>query len=467
MISLTTVQIVSLVLTVAVILALGAYSARSVTSAEGFSLSGRSAGPILIAGSISGTCVGGAATVGTAQMAATLGLSAWWFTLGVGLSLVIMALLYARPLRKSGLETIPEYLTTHYGRGAGPLTSIISSLGILFSVVASALAGVHTVAMIFTIPSWLAALIIVALVAGYVVFGGMKGASVSGLSRIAVIWCVLGIAGLAAALSLHRMPEADALLPPFPWFSLWGRGVGDSLGNLFSLIVGMLCTQSYIQAIYSASDTRLAAIGTLVAALITIPIGLPLVAIGMFMHVRHPELAPVLALPMYLVRYLPPWLGGIGLAAILMSVVGSIAGLALGIGTMIANDIGRGVFRIIESRKILWINRVSVLAISCLAMAIALSSLDSQVLDWNYISFAVRGAGVFLPLTLAIFCPGRLTASWAMASMILSTIVAVAGQIFLSLSANALFTGLAVSAVVIGVGMLRSSATSLGCEPRS
>jgi len=53
-----------------------------------------------------------------------------------------------------------------------------------------------------------------------------------------------------------------------------------------------------IQAIYSASNTKVAMIGTMTAALITIPVGLPSVAVGMFMHAAHPGMQPILALPM-------------------------------------------------------------------------------------------------------------------------------------------------------------------------
>lgn len=97
-------------LTVAFVIGCGIYAARSVNSAEGFSLGGRSAGVTLVTGSIAGTCVGGGATIGTAQMAYTLGLSAWWFTIGTGLSLILMGLFYAKPLRKTALETIHSIL---------------------------------------------------------------------------------------------------------------------------------------------------------------------------------------------------------------------------------------------------------------------------------------------------------------------------------------------------------------------
>ena len=92
---LTIDHLIIMLLTVALAIGGGIYSARSVKSAEGYSLGGRSAGVPLVAGSIAGTVVGGVATVGTAQLAYSMGLSAWWFTLGSGIAFILMGLFYA------------------------------------------------------------------------------------------------------------------------------------------------------------------------------------------------------------------------------------------------------------------------------------------------------------------------------------------------------------------------------------
>ena len=81
----------------------GIYADGSVKSAEGYSLGGRSAGVPMVAGRIAGTIIGGGATVGTAQLAYSAGLSAWWFSLGSVLTFIIMGLFYAGPLRKTCL----------------------------------------------------------------------------------------------------------------------------------------------------------------------------------------------------------------------------------------------------------------------------------------------------------------------------------------------------------------------------
>ncbi len=456
--SLTTTHVFFLVATIALALGIGMLCARSVRSAEGFSLGGRTSGVFIVAGSISGAIIGGAATIGTAQLAYAIGLSAWWFTLGSGISLIIMGLFYARPLRRSGLETISQYLVVQYGSATGPVTSMIGSLGILFSAVASALSGIRMIAMIFGCPPWQAAGAIVGLVMAYVLFGGLKGAGASGIVKMVVLWVTLMVAGVVAVLSLGQTPRFDTVFPAFPWFSLFGRGAFESLGNVFSLVVGVLCTQTYIQAIYSASDSRTAVAGAFTAALIVIPVGLPSVAVGMFMHLHHPDISPILALPLFLARYVPDWLGGIGIAGLLLSVVGSIAGLVLGIGTMVSRDIGAGVMGIARNATLLWINRGTVLVVTAIAVVIALANPDSYVLDWNYLSMALRGGAVFIPLTLAIFRPGLLAGRWAIGSMAIATALAVAGKVIFGWTINPLYTGLGTSAAIITLAFVVSVA---------
>ena len=143
--------------TVALVLGGGIYAARSVKSAEGYSLGGRAAGAPMVAGTIAGTVIGGGATVGTAQLAFSVGLSAWWFTLGSGIAFIVMGLFYAKRLRASGLTTIPELLVENYGAKAGVVTSVIASLGIFFSAVASCLPGVGILSAVLGVSPYAAA----------------------------------------------------------------------------------------------------------------------------------------------------------------------------------------------------------------------------------------------------------------------------------------------------------------------
>lgn len=474
-------QLVVICATIAVVLGFGIRAAGSVHSTKGFSVGGRSAGVPLVAGGIAGTCVGGGATVGTAQLAATAGLSAWWFTIGSGVGLIIMGLFYAKPLRKTALETIPQFLAQNFGLTCGIFSSIVSSIGILFSAVASCLPAIYIVSAIFGISFFPSTILLILAVAAYAFFGGMKSAGVGGILKMIVIWVTMAIAGGMAAHSLFADAAVASALPEGT-FNLLHGDTSHILANFLSVVIGMLCTQSYIQAIFSASNPRTASVAAFFAALISLPVGLPCALVGIYMHAAHPEVTPILSLPVYLLTEQPSLLGGIAMGGIMLSLIGSIAGLSLGIGTMLSRDIFHRARVTLRARKIhkladnpeqqeiditeiptvnhpyhfseLAVTRAIVLATIALAAFIALANEGSQVLFWNYLSMALRSGGIFLPLSFAIFAPHTVTNLGATLSMALSTAAALSA-VFLGAAGNPLFFGLAVSALLMVPSYLR------------
>ena len=448
-----------MLLTVALVIGIGLYAAGSVRSAEGYSLGGRSAGAMMVAGSIAGTVVGGGATVGTAQLAYTLGLSAWWFTLGSGISFIIMGLFYARPLRKTALETIPQYLSLNYGDRAGKIASVLSSVGMFFAAVSSSLPAIKIISVLFGISVYMAAALQALLVLAYVFFGGMKTAGVGGILKMAVIWASLFIAGFSAFSLLHNSPEMMTALPDYPWYSLVGAGTANAMSNLFSLIVGIICTQTYIQAVFSAANPRTAAVGAFTAALIVIPVGLPSSFIGIYMHITQPDLMPILVLPTYLLSQVPEWLGGIAMGGIMLSLISSMAGMSLGMGTILSRDLISPFFNVTDGDRQLLVTRAAVVGIMLIAIVFSIIYLDSQILFWNYLSMALRGCGIFLPLTIALFRPKCIAPSWAIASMVFSVAVAVTATLA-GTAIKPLFLGLVASTLVLIPGYLMNKKAS-------
>lgn len=451
---LSLVHYCSLILTLLLTLLPGIIAARRVKSADDYNVGGRSAGPGLVAGAIIGTIVGGAATVGTAQLGFKLGLTAWWFTLGSGIALILMALFYAAPLRRSGLTTIAEFLVTDYGKPAGWLATLSACAGIFFSIVASTLTALHLVAGIFGVSLPVAAVVILVIVAGFVFFGGLSGSGMAGILKILLIFATIFVGGWLAYANLGHWQGLRQTLPSFPWFSLFGRGLEDGLFSLGSMIVGVISTQTYVQALFSAKDSRTAVVGCLSAAVVVIPVGLPSVMIGMFMHLQHPEINSIDALPLYLATYLPDWLGGIGLGAVLLSALSSIAGLSLGVGTMISRDVVAKVWRTASATALLWASRFCVLAATVCALVFVFFHLDSSVLGWNYLSMALRGSGIFLPLTFCVFFPGRVRASMGVAAMGAGIFAALFWQYISSWPENSLLPALAYNLIFLVIGLL-------------
>lgn len=452
--NLTFTHIIFIIATLLATLAPGFIAARRIKSADDYSVGGRKSGVGLVAGSIIGTIVGGAATVGTAQLGFRLGLTAWWFTLGSGLALIVMAIFYAMPLRKSGLTTVSEFLVLNYGKKAGYLASLSSSFGIFFSVVASTLTGLHLIAYIFNLNLYVAGVVLVTVTASFVFFGGMSGGGMAGLLKIGLIFSSIAIGGVMAFTSMGCLEGLTATFPAYPWFSLFGRGLNDGLYSLCSMIVGVISTQSYVQAIFSAKDTKTAAVGCIAAAIVVIPVGLPSVMIGMFMHAHHPNITAISALPMYLLTYLPEWLGGIGIGALLLSSIGSMGGLSLGIATLITRDVVKNIWKDMDSKQGLIVNRILVVVAMFVAIVFVFFHLDSSVLDFNYLSMALRASGIFVPLTFCIFANGKIEAKWGVMSIAFGIATACLWPYLSPIKISSLFPALAVNTLFLLIGLM-------------
>ena len=450
--SFTPVHMLSLIITLFIVMSVGILAARKVKTAADFTVGGGSTGVPIIVGTIIGTIVGGASTIGTAQLAFSVGLSAWWFTLGAGIALIVLSRFYAGPLRTSGLQTIPEFLSMHYGQAAGPLSSITSSIGIFFSIVANILAATPLIAAVFTLGPEGAAGMVCMLILGYVFFGGIWGTGLVGVIKTVLIFITL-IA--AAGVSYSGMGGISGVLeafPAFPWFHLFGRGYLVDVASALSLLVGTLSTQTYIQAIYAAKDAEAARKGALTAALITLPTGLPAVMAGMFMRINHPDIAPIDALPLFILYYLPPWLGGIAIATLLLAAIGSAAGLALGTATMISRDVIGLWAKQKSAATMLCINRFALLLITLGATLFTFGNLKSLVLEWNYLSMGLRGAGIFLPLSTAVFLPGRVSAKWAIFAIIGGAGTSALWKTIIPEGIDPLYAGLMVCSILLAIG---------------
>lgn len=425
----------------AVFIALSRAARATRHSVDGFSVGGREASPWLVAGALVGTMIGGSATIGTAQAAVNIGFSAWWFTCGATLGFLLLAWCYAGPLRRSGLRTVAEYMASCYGPAAGILTSAVSVLGIFFSLVSSGLAGIHFMQFILPVSREVATLLLLITVVIYVLAGGIKGTAVSGLVKTVLLYTTLCWAGCIAYTLIADRPLDPAFFP-----ATLADG-NDFISNALSVIIGAVVTQSYAQAVYSARDTRSAVRGSLLAAALCAPIGLPLILIGLSIGQLYPTVDPVQALPHFLLHYLPPVVAGIALGSLFLAIIGSIAGLSLGAATSVAVDIVAGGWGLRHDRIVLTVLRGSLVVITAAAFGVSLYYYHSQLLYWNFLSFALRGAGVFFPFLLAILCQQRFAHTHINANIAVSTLLAVMAAVTDSVPLNPLYLGMSISAL--------------------
>lgn len=431
--------------------ALGLYSKRRVHSATDFAVGSRTISAPVIAGTIVGTLVGGASTIGTAQLAFQYGFSAWWFTLGGGIACLLLGLFLAVPLRRSGAVTGPSYLNSIYGSPAGILATLFSSAGILLNLVGQILAAVALLTSLFDVTPFTAALAATAVIILYVVFGGIWSTGLVGSFKVILLYLSMIGVGLLAYVLGGGWSGYTTSFEAYPWFSLFGRGLGSDTAAAFSMIVGVISTQTYLQAIFSGRNEQSSRHGAFIAATIIPPIGIAGILVGLFMRNVAPEINPREALPLFILQTMPDWFGGLVLATLFIAVIGTGAGLVLGVSTMFTEDIYRKVLVPDASeQQRLWVSRLAVLVFTAAGLLFVSGNLNSLILEWSYLSMGLRGATIFFPLLGAVFFRKRIQPKAGILAIGLGPASSIAWTIFGNPIVDPLYIGLAVSITTLG-----------------
>lgn len=452
--------------TIALFVALGVYSGKKVKTTDDFSISGRSASSIMVTGTILGTMIGGASTVGTAQTAFATGISAWWFTLGGGIACLLFCLFFTGPFRRQKHVTIPGIIEGEYGHQAGLAATLFLSFSMLVNIIPQIISAIALIVTFFPLQFSTAAVLAVGLMIVYVLFGGVWGAGMLGTAKT-----ILTSASLLAggALALRLFGGAGAMLselPRNPFFTFFVNKPGEDISTMISLLLGVLTGQIYLQAIIAARSLRASRAGTLLSAVIGPLIGLGGVVIGLFMRVHHPEIAAVQALPLFIVRYLPAWLSGVVIATLFFAAIGTGAGLALSICTILNREIYQRLCPRADDRKNLAVSRILILAVFGLSLAVVLmSGGEAMILEWAYLSHGFRGVAAFLPMLTALFLPGRISGKAGMWATICAPLAVLAWSIVKPLPVEPIFPGLAASLLLLAGGYLTSRKKAGAVQP--
>ena len=399
---------------------------------------------------IVGTLVGGSSTIGIAQLAFTYGISAWWFTIGGGLSCLLLGLFLAGPLRRSGLETIPQFLETAYGSAIAPVSSVFTATGMFFAIISQVLSAEALLTSMLGLAPVISAVVAVLLIISYVFFGGFWGAGVVGIAKVALLSLTLLVTGGLSYSLAGGISGLRAALPAEPFFSIFARGAGTDLALALGMLVGVVSSQTYVQAMFAGRDVRASRRGAYLAAAVVIPSGAAGTLVGLYMRMAHPTTAPSQVLPAFILTYLPDWLGGLVLGGLLIALVGTGAGIVLGISTLLTKDLYRRVFG--QGRpdgELLVVSRLITVAVAAASLLFAAGNLKSFILNWSFLSMGLRGCVVLAPLLGAVFFRKAVTPHAGMAATVAGPVVNLLWGAFGPKTVDPLYPGLLASAVAL------------------
>ncbi|MBR1804742.1 MAG: sodium:solute symporter family protein [Muribaculaceae bacterium] len=486
------VHIVGVLLTVALLLVVSWWSGRKVKDARAF-MTGGTSGSWMVCGALLGTLAGGQSTIGTAQLAFSYGLSAWWFTIGAGLGAMLLGLVYAGPLRRSGCTTLLEIVGREYGRKAETLGSILFLVGIFISIMAQVLSSSAMIGSLFGIPTVWASVAGAVLIMLFVLFGGIRSAGASGIIKLillyfsslaagVIVWhlghgitglrsSIDGVCGLSAIGNLSGLNGIEQIHHRYG--SLVARGVTKDLGGCLSLILGVVSTQTYAQCIWSGASTRQARRGALLCAFFIPIIGAACTLVGLYMRGHYVTAEEAMAMrqagqalpqgvgviadsaqafPQFILNHLPAWLGGIMLGTLLINIIGCGSGLSLGAATIMVRDVFTNVRARLQWREgrlsQLQHTRLSIVGLLVVAVLATMVFHGSFINDLGFLSLGLRAMAILFPLSFALWLPGRFAARRVLLSMPVGVAVMLVANM-VSLPGDAVYYGLASSLLVL------------------
>ena len=418
----------------------------------------------VVAGVIMGTLVGGSSTVGTAQLAYQFGLSAWWYTLGAGISCLILALVYTKPLRRTGSSTLVGIVRKEFGPKVGMAMSVLSSVGTFINVIPQVIAATAVLAVVFPTLGLTAAVIIsVVFMILYVIFGGTKGAGIIGIVKMLLIYGTMIISAVMILQMVGGLPGFTGMLEKIPnpdgirFTYIFSRGVGTDIGACLSVLLGVITTQTYAQGVLSGRKDQDGVRGALISAFLTPPIGIGGILVGLYMRANaglYAGLTAKTALTTFVCTHMPPLVAGIVLGVLFITVVGTGAGIVLGISTTLTNDIITQLIpRLNTQRAKIFLSKGMIILVLAFAGFLACGSLGDIILQFTFMSMGLRGAVVFLPLTCALWLPGRIHPRYAMAAVVTGPTVVLLFGLWKVLPFDPLFAGVAISAVIMAMGL--------------
>jgi SSS family solute:Na+ symporter len=408
------------------------WSRHRVQNADALLFAGRDFGPPLVAVSLVGLAIGGAATIGVAERAYTVGLSAGWYNVGWSVAAVAMAFGAVQHYRRLGVSTVPELFGRLFDAKTRRLCAACQ-LGLLLVITALQYkaGGAILASMlpaIFNYPGAVATSgVVFILLTG---LGGMLSAGLSNFINVALIFAglilasvlvVLGHGGPAAISA--RLPGSSDYLNP-----LAGAPLLVLLTPVFVMLVTQFSTQAPLQIAFAARDGHAARRGFLLAALLILPSGFMAAAVGITARGAFPDIEPAQALPQAVLG-LNPWIAGLVLAALWAADVSTAVGLLLGCSAMARQELLPGYPADAGAvKRGLRQTRGIVLAFGALSLLFALT-LDDRIIT-TLLFYATIMTAFTVSFLFAIYAPRWARRDSAFCALLACLAVLLAWRLF-------------------------------------
>lgn len=413
---------------------IGWYSSTKISTNTDFMVAGRRLGPLLMAGTLAATEIGGGSSLGVVQNGMSgYGISASWYIITMGIAFVILSFIAPR-FRAATVKTVPEYFRRRYGKTSGIVTAVIMFLPLVGLTAGQFIASAVILSTMLNIDYQVAVIIVAVVVTVYSIMGGLWSVTLTDFVQVFLI--VLGMI-IAVPYAMNYAGGWDRIVSNIPKGTL-DMFQGYDLFGIISLVIMYTATfsvgQEAVSRFYAAKDEKTAKRGAWLAALVNfiyafVPttlgvITLALINMGKFSSSQFEAVGARYALPVLAIHTMPALVCGLLFSGIISATMSSSDSDLLGAGSIFANDIYRAVLKPdASSKSVMAVTKLVMCLVGAASMFIALFNTQSIVSILMF-CFTLRAAGSFFPYVLGHYWKKASTAG-TVASLIAGTIVVV------------------------------------------
>jgi solute:Na+ symporter, SSS family len=434
--------------------AIGIWVSRRVHTAEDFLLAGRSLPLGLTTATFFATWFGSETVMGaSSQMAHSGLLGVIEDPFGAALCLVLIGLIFARPLYRMQLNTFGDFFRERYGRTAEAIAGVMLIVSYLGWVAAQFIAIGLLANLMLGLPVAYGVIGGASVVVLYTFWGGLWAVAVLDFVQNIVIVTGLLIV-LVYLIPLMDFPKAVDAMPtgyfrftpeghtPTVWLNYFAAWITIGLGSIPQ--------QDVFQRINAAKSERVAVRGAYLGAVLYLTVGMIPLFIAMYARTLEPSLLagdPQQLIIRFIMDKTPLLVQLMFIGALISAIMSTASGAMIAPAAILSENVfGRKAK--LGNLSHLWVSRLAVLLVALASLTLALSRENIYELVGE--SSALSLVSLFVP-----FCFGLVLRRHSSVAAIVSMVMGLVAWQLASISEtdlNPLLYGLLASLVGFGIG---------------
>lgn len=398
-------------------ISVGLYAARKVHSSADYVVAGRSLPLYITIATVFATWFGSETVLGISSTFLEEGLGGIVADpFGAGMCLILVGLLFAKPLYRMKLLTISDFYKRKYGRP----TELAVSIFICISYLGWISAQIVALGLVFNIVSdgaitqdW-GMVLGIAIVLFYTFFGGMFSVAMTDFMQMTIILIGMMIVAIfvsdkvgGAGNVIQHAIDANKFSGFFPDMTL--TSILAFIAAWVTMGFGSIPQQDVFQRVMSAKDEKTAVRGSVLGGSFYIIFAFVPIFLGYSAFLLDPDTTSSLmeedsqrVLPSMILTHTPIWVQVMFFGALLSAIMSTASGTLLAPSVVFAENIVKGLLPHMTDKKLLHLIRGTVVGFAGLVLVYAFNS-ERNIFSMVEDAYKVTLAGAFVPLAAGVY----------------------------------------------------------------